>query len=256
MWVGRAEESDEHLLVNKVVHVVRARAVRRCEDNENGGLDVVKLTATPSHVNPDVVKLAAAWKAKRDGLRRRDAERVSRHTETVRCEARRHECRLEYGRNPLVYGRNPLVTARRAHHELERALGEAGTVSGEPNLVSDREKEPFVLSQSTADASAPTVTAQTSHTFVKRLRLEGKQHTDSHESPATLPKSSRPMDRSDAPARVRFNMNRSSLGSHSERPKQRRVLEDPDGDEVMTGEIELNEEVEHPWSERSLSKRS
>ena len=46
----------------------------------------------------------------------------------------------------------------------------------------------------------------------------------------------------------------SPLGRHSERPKQRRVLEDPDGDDVMIGEIQVNEEVEHPWSEVSATE--
>ena len=35
MWVGRTEESDEHLVVNEIGHVVRARTVRRCVENEN-----------------------------------------------------------------------------------------------------------------------------------------------------------------------------------------------------------------------------
>ena len=38
------------------------------------------------------------------------------------------------------------------------------------------------------------------------------------------------------------------LTSHSERPEQRRMLEDADGDEVMVGEIQASEEVERPWS--------
>ena len=45
------------------------------------------------------------------------------------------------------------------------------------------------------------------------------------------------MDLSDVPARVRLNMKRSLLESHSEQLKQRRVLEDPDGDEVTVGEV-------------------
>ena len=46
------------------------------------------------------------------------------------------------------------------------------------------------------------------------------------------------MNLSDAAARVRLNMKRCHLQSHGERPKQRRVLEDPDGDEVMIGETQ------------------
>ena len=78
---------------------------------------------------------------------------------------------------------------------------------------------------------------------MKRPRLEGKQHIESHESPATLlPSSSQPTDLSDAPARVRLNMKRSPLESHSERPKQRCVLEYPDGVEVMIGETQVNKD--------------
>ena len=50
MWVGRTEESDEHLVVNEIGHVVRARTVRRCVGNENGGSDVIKLNASPSYL--------------------------------------------------------------------------------------------------------------------------------------------------------------------------------------------------------------
>ena len=39
----------------------------------------------------------------------------------------------------------------------------------------------------------------------------------------------------------------------SEQPEQRRVLEDPDGDEVTIVDIQVNEEVEHPWSEVSAT---
>ena len=37
-------------------------------------------------------------------------------------------------------------------------------------------------------------------------------------------------------------------------PKQRRVLEDPGGDEVMIGDIQVNKEVEHPRSEVSAKE--
>ena len=36
--------------------------------------------------------------------------------------------------------------------------------------------------------------------------------------------------------------------------KQRRVLEDPDEDEVMIGEVQVNEEVEHPRSGGSATE--
>ena len=35
MWVGRTEDSDEDLVVNEIGHVVRARTVRRCVENES-----------------------------------------------------------------------------------------------------------------------------------------------------------------------------------------------------------------------------
>ena len=50
-------------------------------------------------------------------------------------------------------------------------------------------------------------------------------------------------------ARVRVNMKRSPLESQDDRAKQRRVLEDQDEDEVMIGEIQVNEKVEHPRPE-------
>ena len=44
------------------------------------------------------------------------------------------------------------------------------------------------------------------------------------------------------------------LESQDDRAKQRRVLEDPDEDEVMIGEVQVNEEVEHPKSEVSATE--
>ena len=41
MWVGRTEESDEHLVVNEIGHVVRARTVRRCVENESSSTQLV-----------------------------------------------------------------------------------------------------------------------------------------------------------------------------------------------------------------------
>ena len=46
-----------------------------------------------------------------------------------------------------------------------------------------------------------------------------------------------PMDLSGMPSRVRLNMKRSPLESQVDQPKQRRVMEDPDEDEVMIGEM-------------------
>ena len=42
-----------------------------------------------------------------------------------------------------------------------------------------------------------------------------------------------------------MNMKSSLLESQGDRSKQRRVLEDPDEYEVMIGELQVNEEVEH-----------
>ena len=79
--------------------------------------------------------------------------------------------------------------------------------------MSDSEKEQVVSSQSTTNASAPTATAQTSHTLVKPLRSEKKQNVQNRESSATVPIPSQPMDLSDASARVSLNMKRSPLES-------------------------------------------
>ena len=75
MWVGRTEESDEHLVVNEIGHVVRVRTVRRCVENENSGPDVIQLFVSQAC---DDVKIPSQT----DGLRRQDAGRVSQHTET------------------------------------------------------------------------------------------------------------------------------------------------------------------------------
>ena len=79
MWVGRTEESDEHLVVNEVGHVVRARTVRLCVENENSGSDVIKLNATLSYLKPDGDDVEVR---EEDGLRRQDALRASRHMQT------------------------------------------------------------------------------------------------------------------------------------------------------------------------------
>ena len=55
-------------------------------------------------------------------------------------------------------------------------------------------------------------------------------------------------------ARVRVNMKRGALESQDDRAKQRRVLEDPDEDEVTIGKIHVNEEVEHPFSAISATE--
>ena len=60
---------------------------------------------------------------------------------------------------------------------------------------------------------------------------------------------SQTMALSDMSARVRVNMKRSPLES-----EDGRVLEDPGEDEVMIGEIQVNEAVEHPRSEVSATE--
>ena len=92
MWVGRAEECDEHLVVNEIGHVVRVRAVPRCVENENSGLDVVRLTATPSYLKPDGddVDVQARW-TPTEGCNACESAHGA-----VRCEARRYKYRLQY----------------------------------------------------------------------------------------------------------------------------------------------------------------
>ena len=89
-WVGRTEESDEHLVVNEIGHVVRVRTVRRCVENENSGPDVIKLTATPSYLklDGDDVEVQDRW-TPTPGCRACESAHGSKHL--VRCEARRYE---------------------------------------------------------------------------------------------------------------------------------------------------------------------
>ena len=82
-----------------------------------------------------------------------------------------------------------------------------------------------------------------------------KTDTQNRESSVTTHVPSQPMDLSDVSARVRLNMKRSLLESQGDRSKQRRVvMEDPDEDEVMIGEVQVNEEVEHPTSQVSITE--
>ena len=62
------------------------------------------------------------------------------------------------------------------------------------------------------------------------------------------------MDLSEVSARVRLNIKRSPLESQEDRSKQRRALEDPDEDEVIIAEVQVNLEVEHPRSEVSATQ--
>ena len=111
MWVGRTEESDEHLVVNEIGHVVRARTIRRCVENENSGSDVIKLNATPSYLKPDGddVQVRERW-TPTPGCRACESAHANKHL--VRCEARRHEYRLKYGRIHL-WQRKEFTMSRR-----------------------------------------------------------------------------------------------------------------------------------------------
>ena len=168
--------------------------------------------------------MVMTWKSERDGLRRQDAEHASRHEYRVK------------------NGRNPPVTTHRVYHE-----------PGETNPASDREREPASSSRPPSESAQ----AETTHTPVKRLRLQGKQQVQSdgerqtqtqnrESSVTTHVDTSQPMDLSGMPERVRLNMKRSPFERQGDRSKQRRVMEDPDEDEVMIGEVQVNEEVEYP----------
>ena len=156
MWVGRTEESDEHLVVNEIGHVVRVRRVRRCVENDNSGSDVIKLSATPSYLKPDGddVEVRERWTPTPE-CKACESARANKHL--VRCEARRYEYRLKYRRNPLV-------TTRRVYHGPEAAPEGAALVESEPNPVSDPEREPAVSSQPTSSASAQTETTHNRET--------------------------------------------------------------------------------------------
>ena len=121
MSVGRTEESDKHLVVNEIGRVVFVRTVRRSVENENSAPDVVKLTATPSHLKPDDddVEVQERW-TPTEGCKACESAHGNKHL--VRCEACRYEYRLKNGRNPPV-------TTRRVYHELERAPEGAGPVA-------------------------------------------------------------------------------------------------------------------------------
>ena len=244
MWVRRTEESDEHLVVNEIGHSV---------ENENSGSDVIKLNATPSCPKPDGDNVEVQERrTPTPGCRA--CESAHAHKHLVRSEARRYEYRLKYGRNPLV-------TTRRVYHEPETVP--EGTAHGESerNPVSDREREPASSSQPPIDPAQ----TETTHTPVKRLRLQGKQpqvqsdggkqsQAQNRESSVTTHVPSQPMDLSDMSARVRLNMKRSPLESQGDRSKQRRVMENLDDDEVIVGEVQVNEEVEHPTPEVSVTE--
>ena len=121
MWVGRTEASDEHLVVNEIGHVVRARTARRCVESENSGSDVTELNATLSYLklDGDDVEIRERWTPTPEC---RACESAHANKYLVRCEACRYEDRLKYRRNPLV-------TTHRVYHEPETVP--EGTACGE-----------------------------------------------------------------------------------------------------------------------------
>ena len=97
LWVGRAEGSDEHLVVNELGHVVRVRGVRRCVE-----MRTVVQTFSNS-LRPDAGDDVE--------LQDSDADVGRGNKHIVRCEARGYEYRPEFGRNPPS-------TRRRVYHEV------------------------------------------------------------------------------------------------------------------------------------------
>ena len=148
------------------------------------------------------------------------------------------------------------MTTRRVYNEPETVPEGTARGENETNPVSDREREP---ASSSRPPSEPAQT-ETTHTPVKRLLLQRKQpkvqsdgrrqtQAQNRESSVTTHVPSLPMDLSDTSARLRLNMKRNPLECQGDRSKQRRAMEDPDEDEVMIGQVPVNEEVEHPTSE-------
>ena len=92
--VGRTEESDEHLVVNAIGHVVRVRTLRRCVENDNSGPDVFKLAATP-FLKPDGddVEVQERW-TPTEGCNACESAHADKHL--GRCEPRQYEKRLKY----------------------------------------------------------------------------------------------------------------------------------------------------------------
>ena len=131
-----------------------------------------------------------------------------------------------------------------------------GTAHGESetNPVSDRERGPASSSQPPSELAQ----TETTHTPVKRLSLQGTQSQTQSDggkqsqaqiresSVSTHVDTSQSMDLSGMSARVRLNMKRSPLGSQGDRPKETLVMEDHDENVVMIGEVQVNEEFDHP----------
>ena len=103
MWVGRAEESDEHLVLNEIGHVIRVRAVRRCVENENSGPHVLKLIAHSS------IPQTRRRRRGSPGERWTPTEgcKACESAHLVRRKARRYD-RLKYGRTSTCNGTSSL----------------------------------------------------------------------------------------------------------------------------------------------------
>ena len=89
--------------------------------------------------------MVMTWKSERDGLRRQDAERASRHMQTNTWSDVKH------------------VATHRVYHESETVPEGTAHGESETNPVSDREREPASSSQ---PPSQPAQT-ETMHTPVK-----------------------------------------------------------------------------------------
>ena len=63
MWVGRTEDSDEHLVVNEIGHVVRVWKTRTVVPTWSSLLQLLRVSSL----------MVRTWKSLRDGLRRQDA---------------------------------------------------------------------------------------------------------------------------------------------------------------------------------------
>ena len=110
----RADESDEHLVINEIRHDVCVGAVRRCVEDEDSGPDVVKLPAKHSYLKSDSddVETQQRW-TPTEGCNARESTHGNKHA--MRCAAHRYEYSLKYGRDPPA-------TPRRVRHEPEREL--------------------------------------------------------------------------------------------------------------------------------------
>ena len=85
-------ESDEHLVVNEIGHVVRARTVRRCVENEDSVPTLSSLLQTLSYLKPhgNGVEVQERW-TPTEGCKACESAYGNKHL--VRCEASRYEYR-------------------------------------------------------------------------------------------------------------------------------------------------------------------